>query len=101
MRPAARILSDQVVTGHACTPLVPILGGTNATVFINGLPAALIGDPLMPHTIYTGSACVPHPAIVNTGSSTVFIAGRPAARMGDLADFGTIASGSPNVFIGG
>ena len=101
MRPAARILSDQVLTGHGCTVFVPILGGSNATVFIAGLPAALMGDPLMPHTIFTGDKCIPHPAMVNSGSTTVFIAGRPAARMGDSADFGTIISGAPNVFIGG
>lgn len=101
MRPAARILADQVLTGHGCTMVAPILGPGAPTVFIGGSPAATMGDAIVPHTIYTGKSCIPHPAIVNTGSSTVFVGGRPAVRIGDSADFGAVITGVPNVLIGG
>jgi uncharacterized Zn-binding protein involved in type VI secretion len=107
-QPAAR-LTDPIVTGtpanHGCNLTSTILGGNIIpipTVFINGLPAAVLGDIIAPHTIGPGGApCVPHTAFVTTGSAFVYISGVPAARVGDVADLGTIGpTGSLTVFMG-
>ena len=47
------------------------------TVFIDGLPAARQGDPLMPHD---KPKHPPHPRKIAGGSATVFIDGLSAAR---------------------
>lgn len=99
---AAAKIGDKVFTGHLCTTIVSIITTPAVNVFINGIPAAVVGAGLEPHTIKSGSSCVPHPnQVVNAGSSKVFINGIPAARIGDSADLGTITSGSPTVFMGG
>ena len=66
---------------------------TIATVFVNNLPAALVGDSI---------TCVGPPDTIAMGSMTVFITKKPAARMGDMsAHGGSIVLGSVNVMIGG
>jgi len=71
----------------------PLLPGGNSTVFIAGLPAAIVGD----NCVCAG----PTDALV-AGSSSVFIAGSPAVRMGDsTAHGGVIIIGCPTVNIGG
>ncbi len=96
MPPAAR-LTDM----HTCpmvTVLVPHVGGPVtgpgvATVIIEKMPAAVVGDLL---------TCVGPPDTIVKGSSTVFFGGRPAARMGDqTAHGGVIVAGSTSVMIGG
>lgn len=93
-KPAAR-LTDL----HSCPMTdgpVPHAGGPVITgsfnVFINGLPAARLGDTAM---------CVGPTDTIVSGSGTVLINGRPAARVGDrTAHGGMIILGSPNVLIG-
>jgi uncharacterized Zn-binding protein involved in type VI secretion len=69
----------------------PIIGG-NATVLIEGLPAACLGDMAV--------CCGPADSIA-MGSNTVLIGGKPAARMGDsTAHGGAVVIGSKTVFIG-
>jgi uncharacterized Zn-binding protein involved in type VI secretion len=95
--PAARI-ADM----HTC-PMVnpngsphvggPVLPAGAATVLINGLPAARLGDM---------ATCAGPPDVIAAGSGTVLIGGAPAARLGDAtAHGGTIVAGSANVMIGG
>ncbi len=98
MPPAAR-LSDM----HTCpmqTPGVPpiphvggpITGPGVATVLIEGMPAAVVGD---------NCVCVGPPDTIVKGSTTVMIGGKPAARMGDTtAHGGSIVLGASNVIIG-
>jgi len=95
-QPAAR-LTDL----HVCsmtTAMVPHVGGPilpapgPPTVFIGGLPAACVGDPLV---------CAGVPDVIATGYITVFIGGREVARMLDItAHGGAIMMGCPTVLIG-
>lgn len=93
-KPAARLTDE-----HTCprtTAHVPHVGGPvvkgSSNVFINGLPAARVGDMAVCHG--------PTDSIA-TGSHTVFINRKPAARMGDRTGHGgVIVRGSSNVFIG-
>lgn len=98
MPPAARI-TDM----HTCpmvtpgTPSVPHVGGPITagapTVLIANMPAARSGDVC---------TCVGPPDTILKGSGTVLIGNMPAARAGDAtAHGGVIASGAPNVLIGG
>lgn len=71
----------------------PILPGSNSTVLIENLPAAIVGDSCV---------CTGPPDSLVQGSSTVLIAGSPAVRMGDsTAHGGTVVLGSATVLIGG
>lgn len=71
----------------------PVIGPGAATVLINNLPAAILGDSV---------TCVGPPATIIKGSSTVLICNKPAARMGDqTAHGGSIVLGSVDVMIGG
>lgn len=92
---AARISDNYVcpaADGHIPHVGGPILGPGAATVIIEGLPAAVVGDSLMCNG--TGDYII-------AGSSTVMIAGKPAARMGDpSAHGGSIIQGSVTVLIG-
>ncbi len=93
MPPAARITDMHTCPEATPEPHVggPVISGS-PNVFINGLPAARVGDPL---------TCVGPPDLIAKGSTGVFINGLPAARMGDLtAHGGVIIGGSPNVIIG-
>ena len=97
-KPAARI-SDM----HTCpmvtpgTPPVPHVGGPVsgpgvASVLIDGMPAAVMGDQC---------TCAGPPDTIVLGSTGVLIGGKPAARMGDAtAHGGVIAAGCPTVLIG-
>ena len=88
-------LGDAGVT-H-CTPYTIAQGSPN--VFINGRPAARIGDSSTLHKKPGGKNCVPHVSVISSGSASVFVNGRPVARIGDsLADCTVIAQGSSNVF---
>ena len=98
MPPAARLtdmhLCPMVTPGVPPIPHVggPISGPGAATVLINGMPAAVVGD---------FAVCVgPLDSIVK-GSATVMITGKPAARMGDsTAHGGNVVLGSPTVMVG-
>ncbi len=72
------------------------------TVFINGRPAARVGDQILTPRVEPQRPCVGGPIV--SGSATVFIGGKPAARMGDLAVTAcgpeAIVTGSPNVVVG-
>ncbi len=92
--PLAARISDM----HVC-PVVtppphvggPIIGPGIATVLIEGLPAAVVGDMC---------ACTGPPDTIIVGSGTVLIGGVPAARMGDsTAHGGSIILGAPTVLI--
>lgn len=84
---------------HTCplTPTPPHVGGPilppgAPTVFIEGMPAAVVG-----------SLCTCTGAVdtISNGSATVLIGGKPAARMGDpTAHGGTIIAGAATVIIG-
>lgn len=94
--PAAARLGDPTSDGDT-------IAAGSGNVFINGMPAARVGDTT------AGHGCFP-PTTIQAGSSTVFINGIPAARVGDpivphacpltVPHGGTIASGSGNVNIG-
>jgi uncharacterized Zn-binding protein involved in type VI secretion len=67
---------------HGCPacphPVVgPIQTGSH-TIFINGQPAARVGDTGV-HT----ACCGPNTFTIATGDSTVLIGGRPAAKIGE------------------
>jgi len=85
-------------TGHA--GFHPTLSAAGApTVFINGKPAMISGIPFIVHSNPSPSA---HVGTSDSGSGSVSICGQPACRVGDSLSCGdVIASGSPNVFIGG
>lgn len=94
-QPAARI-TDM----HVCpmlTVLVPHIGGpilplAPPTVFIGGLPAAVVCDM---------NVCTGPPDIILMGSFTVLIGGMPAALMGSsTAHGGTIILGEFTVLLG-
>jgi uncharacterized Zn-binding protein involved in type VI secretion len=94
VKPAAR-LND----AHICpqTSPSPHLGGVvvgpgEATVLIENLPAACIGDMC---------ACAGPPNAITAGASTILVADKSAARLGDsTAHGGTIAAGSATVLFG-
>lgn len=71
--------------------------GGSPDVFIDGIPAARVGDPLAPHAKPNHP---PHPRAIASGSSTVFINGRPAALTGGAVDCGGVIIGSGTVIIG-
>lgn len=79
-----------------------VIANGSGDVFIDGRPAARVGDVSTPHLRPAGPFCRPHVAPIVTGSSSVFINGRPAARQGDALGACTfIAIGSSSVNIGG
>lgn len=95
LAPAARV-GDL----HLCpmvTGIIPHVGGPvlppgQPNVFIEGLPAARLGDMLL---------CVGPPDSFVQGSPKVLIGGKPAARITDaLAHGGKIPMGAVKTFIG-
>jgi len=97
MPPQARL--GDPGSGHGSFPATPITAGSG-NVFVNGKPAARLGDSLAPHG--SPSPSPSHGRAIAVGSSTVFINGKPAARMGDAINCGgAVAAGSGNVFTGG
>ena len=95
MPPAARINDMHVcpmVTGTVPHVGGPILPPGEATVLIEGQPAAKVGD---------SATCTGPPDTIVAGSSSVMIGGSPAARLGDsTAHGGTIVLGAATVMIG-
>ena len=97
MAPAARV-ADM----HTCPMMTPVpsphVGGPilppgAATVMIEKMPAARVGDM---------ATCAGPPDTITAGSSTVMIGGMPAARLGDATSHGgTIVAGAATVMIGG
>ena len=71
----------------------PIIGGGNTRVFVEGTPAAVLGDAATGH----GSDAHAAPVMV-LGSQRVLAAGRPVCRRGDSASCGHVATGSTRVF---
>jgi uncharacterized Zn-binding protein involved in type VI secretion len=92
MPPAARQFD---LTGHPGL----ITAAAVATVRINGLTAATVGDV---HTCLLPPLAGPHPSnTIVTGSASVKIGKRQAARQLDLTGCGApITTGSFNVLIG-
>lgn len=78
-----------------------ISGGCSSDVFINGIPAAVVGSV----TTERDSCCGSSQGSVAVGSGTVFINRKPAARRGDAlaphSGTGQISAGSDDVSIGG
>lgn len=73
-----------------------VLGSLAPTVFINGTPVAVIGDPVAPHK--PRKPC--KRAVMATGSPNVFAHNIPTCREGDMATCEhLIIADSPNVFI--
>lgn len=70
----------------------PILPPGSVNVFIEGMPAARMGDLCQ---------CGPRTDSITIGSATVFINGMPAARLNDPTSGGVIISAATTVFIGG
>lgn len=96
--PAARVgdmhVCPMVTPGVPPIPHVggPILPPGTPTVFIGGMPAAVVGSMC---------TCVGPPDSIVKGSLGVFIGGMPAARVGDMtAHGGTIVMGCMTVLIG-
>ena len=94
--PAVARLGDAGVV-H-CSGYVIATGSPN--VFVNGRPAARVGDVSSVH-LKPGSPCPPHTSTIAVGSGSVFVNGLPLARIGDpLAGCTVIAQGSPDVSAG-
>lgn len=95
--PAAARLGDSGVP-H-CSSYVIATGSPN--VFINGRPAASVGDITTPHLMPASPKCVTHVATITTGSPRVLVNGRPMATLGSvLAGCTVVATGSFNVIAG-
>jgi uncharacterized Zn-binding protein involved in type VI secretion len=73
----------------------------NATVFVNGIPIHMVGDPWPVHICDEDS----HAGVIISGSSRTFINGKPMARIGDgiggVDCLSIISQGNPTVFCGG
>jgi len=64
-------------------------------VYVNGIPAAMVGVSIAPCALSHGAAPVA------VGSGSVFINGVPAARLGDVTGCGAaVITGSGDVYIG-
>ncbi len=93
--PAVVRLGDKC-SGHGCYPSRANDEASN-NVFVNGKGVHRLGDHWTTHCC--GIPC--HDGTASSGSSTVFVNGKPACRIGDTVSCGsTMATGSPNVFIG-
>ena len=99
MPPAARL--GDICTGHVCWPSRANIEGS-PNVFVNGIPLHRQGDGWSVHCCtHPGVPHGCHGSVLASGSSTVFVNGKQAGRVGDsVACGGTVATGSPNVFIG-
>jgi uncharacterized Zn-binding protein involved in type VI secretion len=92
---AAARLTD-ICSGHGCFPSRSNVSASS-NVFFNNLGAHRVSDAWAPHSCVTI-----HDSVLASGSSTVFVNGLPQGRVGDSVACGSsIASGSPNIFIGG
>lgn len=71
-----------------------IIGVLAPTVFVNGTPVSVVGDPVQSH----GPS--PHSSpVMMTGSGNVFAHSISVCRLGDLATCGHPATASDNVFV--
>lgn len=96
MPPVTRL--GDVCTGHGCFPPRPSISASS-NVFANGIPVLRVGDAYAPHGCIS---CSTHPGNLSSGSSTVYVNGIPVGRVGDSVTCGSsVASGSPDVIIGG
>lgn len=93
-RKAAKI--GDIGTDHDGFPPTPVIAGS-PDVFIDGIPAARVGDPLAPHDKPNHP---PHPRKIASGSSTVFVNGKPLAITGGSVDCGGVIIGSGTVLVG-
>lgn len=86
-------------TGHDACPPRPLSTGS-PNVFVNGKAAGRVSaDSYALHGCIVHS---PHSAVVSSGSSNTFINGFAVARVADpVSCGGSVAEGSPNVFVGG
>jgi uncharacterized Zn-binding protein involved in type VI secretion len=83
-------------TDHDGFHPTPIIAGS-PDVFIDGIPAARVGDPLALHDKPNHP---PHPRKIASGSSTVFVNGKPLAITGGAVDCGGVIIGSGTVIVG-
>ncbi|QOL15191.1 type VI secretion system PAAR protein [Dickeya dianthicola] len=83
-------------TDHEGFPPTAIISGS-ANVFIDGLPAARMSDPLDMHDKPDSP---PHPRHIATGSSTVFVNGLALAITGSQVSCGGEIVGSGTVYVG-
>lgn len=74
----------------------PITAGS-PDVFIDGIPAARVDDPLAPHDKPNHP---PHPRKIASGSSTVLVNGKPLAMTGSAVDCGGVIIGAGTVIVG-
>ncbi len=88
--------STSVCNGGCGAPPAPA-ASWSPNVFANGRNVVRQGDAFVPHSIPPL-----HGRVVASGSSTVYVNGRQAARIGDPLTCGaSIATGSPDVYMGG
>lgn len=93
-KPAAKL--GDPGTDHDGFPPTPIVSGS-PDVWIDGLPAARVGDPLAPHA---KPKHPPHPRQIASGSTTVLVNGKPMAITGSAVDCGGVIIGSGSVVVG-
>ena len=102
--PAAARWNDAVSTGHICATKTALAWPGQASVFCNGLFMARMGDPTYKHAFPPKPPCAPHIAFINKGWPNVFVVEKPQGFLGcstDTPPGGMVASGSPNVYVGG
>ena len=58
--PCAARITDKIITGHTCSQVSTIATSLQVKVLIGGLPAAVAGSAIAPHTIRVGKSCVSH-----------------------------------------
>lgn len=87
---------DNIGTDHEGFHPTAITAGS-PDVFIDGIPAARVGDPLAPHDKPNHP---PHPRNIASGSSTVLVNGKPLAITGGAVDCGGVIIGSGTVIVG-
>ncbi|MDW6094306.1 type VI secretion system PAAR protein [Vibrio rhizosphaerae] len=83
-------------TAHDGFPPTPVTSGS-PDVFIDGIPAARVGDPLESHS---KPKHPPHARKISSGSSTVMINNKPAAITGGSVNCGGVTMGGGTVNIG-
>lgn len=83
-------------TDHDGYPPTAIITGSG-DVFVDGLPAARVGDALAPHAKPKHPL---HPRQIASGSSTVLVNGKPLAITGGEVNCGGVVMGSGSVIVG-
>ena len=93
---SATRLGDQDSGHDDCPPRN--LESASGNVFINGQGAGREGDS---YPLHECGLHLPHTGSISSGSDSVYINGKRAARVGDSVSCGgSVATGSPNVFVG-